>query len=211
MIEVSGIVVFIDLSVNNADLVEEGEGELSKPEEKFYYIVEGVSLVIFLVSGLYGLIAGVVEGIKPIGLAFVTTEFPPPSVFPLYMKPITWFYISGLALFYSAFQVHRKIIFAFPKILVEVTRVFCFVFLGATIYEVLFNFTLWGGLIAAEAVRGNLNPDLLLNTFPNPAIQWSLVFLTKMFVFLAILASYYLYFLNKNKNEFKFTKLQDEA
>ncbi len=181
--------------------------DLSTKEEKvrsLYRVVGYTSLVIFIITGMYGLVASVIQGSEVVGLAYVTTEFPSPEVSIFFAKPITWLFASGLVLFYCTLEINKKLILTrFPPAVLGATKLLAFLVFGISLYETYFNFTLWGGFIAADAILGKLNPDLITNPFPNPETPWSVVFATKIFVLLTILAGYYLYFLGKHENEFK--------
>ncbi len=181
--------------------------DLSSSEEKvrsLYRVIGYVSLLIFIITGMYGIVASIIQGSEVVGFAYVATEFPPPEVFPIfYAKPITWLFASALLLFYSTLELNKKLIMGFPKIFLEATKIFAFLIFGISLYEIYFNFTLWGGFIAADAILGKLNPDLIINPFPNPETPWSVVFATKIFLLLAILTIYYIYSLSKFQSEFK--------
>ncbi len=182
--------------------------DLSTNEEKvrsLYRVIGYVSLIIFIITGMYGLVASAIQGIDVVGLTYVTTEFPPPEIsLPgLYAKPITWLFVSGLLLFYSTMQLNKKLIMSFSKTFLNITKLVAFVGLGIALYETYFNFAIWTGFIAADAILGKLNPDLIINPFPNPETPWSVVFATKIFVLITIIAAYYLFYLSKLESEFK--------
>ena len=66
-------------------------------------------------------------------------------------------------------------------------------------YEVLYNFTVWGALMSAEAFSGILNPDFLNIAYPNPKTPWNLVFATKLFIALFVISLHSLYILKTNE------------
>lgn len=176
--------------------------DLSTPEEKvrsMHRVVGYTSLAIFIFAGLYGIIESLIQGIDVIGLSYVTIEFPPLWLFGIGAKPVSWLFVTGIALLYSTLELHTKRIMNFSKPKYALLKMFAFVVFGISLYEIFFNFTLWSGLIAADAVYENLNPDTIINPFPNPNTPWSVVFSTKMFVMLTILSGYYLYFLAQHE------------
>lgn len=136
-------------------------------------------------------------GIKIVGETFVNLEFPPPTISPIYAKPITWFMASLIVFWFSFLELNREMILKFSKLSRQLFMLITF-FIGAmALYEVLFNFTLWGSLMGASKILGELNPDILINPFPNPEIPWNLVFATKIYLSLTIISFYTFYFLSR--------------
>jgi hypothetical protein len=78
-------------------------------------------------------------------------------------------------------------------------------------YEVLFNFTLWGGLIASDSILGELNVDIIKNTFPNPETPWNIVFATKLFTVLTIISAYSFYYLQRIESKINERHLSHSA
>ena len=68
-------------------------------------------------------------------------------------------------------------------------------------YEVLYNFTVWGALMSAEAISGYINPDFLNIAYPNPNTPWNLVFATKIFLAIFTSSLYSFYFLATNQSQ----------
>lgn len=139
-----------------------------------------------------------------IGQQFVLTEFPPQSVSPwFFAKPITWF--SYASFFYWAFglEAQRSHFLRFSermrRFLFVVTAVIGF---GA-LYEIFFNFMLWGALevLANNCTSPPCNPDLAFNQFPNLRNPLSLTFSTKIVTLVFSLAIYSLYFLHRVDKE----------
>ena len=175
--------------------------DLSTEEEKirtFYKLISLVSLVIIISTSVYGILATLIQGGNVVGEILVTLEVPPIDVFPLfYSKPITWLSAAILALFFSSLELGKDRIMQWHKPRRDILRFIAF-FVGAmAVYEVLFNFTLWSGLIARDSIIGELNVDLIKNTFPNPETPWNIVFATKLFTVLAIISAYSFYYLQR--------------
>jgi hypothetical protein len=183
--------------------------DLSTTEERtrsLYRVVGYTSLAIFIIAGLYGMIEALVLGIDVIGLSYVTKEFPPMRLFGVGAKPTSWMFVSGILLLYSTLELHKRRIMNLGELKYAAIKMFAFVIFGISLYEIFFNFTFWSGIIAADAVYENLNPDLIINPFPNPNTPWSVVFATKMFVMLTILSGYYIYFLNQHEKDYRSRK-----
>lgn len=167
---------------------------------KLYKILSYLSLLIVILSASYGIVMTVVKGYDPVvvGQAFVEVEFPPIEIFPyFYMKPITWLTFSIITLVYCTYSLNKERIAKLPSCSKGLVKLITFIIGTLSIYEILFNFTLWSGLIASAAVLGELNPDIMINPFPNPKIPWNIVFTTKMYFIIFIVCSYTFYFLTK--------------
>lgn len=133
-----------------------------------------------------------------LGTSLVQGEFPPTEYFPIYLKPITWFYGAILVFCYSIIQLMKTKIIALPRPLITFIKVVAFATFGVAIYEIFFNFTLWSALMSQGAISGNLNPDVLFNPFPNAdsVFVMNLVFATKIYTLLGLVSGYIFYFLN---------------
>jgi|Deesub1362B_J571_1020462.scaffolds.fasta_scaffold00003_461 hypothetical protein len=147
---------------------------------------------VFLVAGIFMLIFGAIiypltvkKMIEPVGYYMVNYEI---NIIPdlLYLKPITLTvfiialgYLSGLEV---VDRSNRK----FSRFSITIIVIGSLFFTFLSLYEVLFNFMLWGSLISSLAENGNItaNIDLLSNYFPNPDRPWNLVFATKVFTLL---------------------------
>ena len=164
----------------------------------FYRIVVIICSSIIIVTLSYGIIAALTQGIEVVGLTLVTIEFPPMNIFPLfYSKPVTWFAAAFLVFWYCSLELNMEKIKSIPKPIRDFLKFLAFFIGSMAIYEVLFNFTFWSGQMAADAIRLQLNPDIIVNPFPNPESPWSIVFATKLFTILTIISFYSFYFLQK--------------
>ncbi len=165
---------------------------------RLYKILALFSLIITVVTVSYGVIMSVFNGVEIVGQTFVDVEFPPIHVFPIfYMKPITWLNFAIIVLTYSTLELYKERIAALSEFKIKVIKTLSFLMAALSVYEVLFNFTLWSGLIAADAILGKLNPDVIINPFPNPKIPWNIVFTTKLYLAATILSTYIFYFVSK--------------
>jgi hypothetical protein len=182
--------------------------DLSSEKEKlhtFFRLIIFSSLFIILATSSYGIFASITQDVNVVGETLVTFEVPPISMFPLfYSKPITWLSAAILAMFFSVLELNVERISKWSKSRRDFIK-FASLFIGAmAFYEVLFNFTLWSGLIARDAILGELNVDIIKNPFPNPQTPWNIVFATKLFTVLTIIAAYsvmYLYRIESKQNE----------
>lgn len=175
--------------------------DLSTEREKIrtvYRVIGLLSLTVISITTAYGVIATLLQGVNVVGETLVTLEVPPISVFPLfYSKPITWLTAALLGLFFSALELGRDDVLKWSKFRRDILKFVSFFVASMALYEVMFNFTLWGGLIASDSILGELNVDLIKNTFPNPNTPWNIVFATKLFTVVMIISAYAFYYLNQ--------------
>jgi hypothetical protein len=156
----------------------------------------GIIAVAFI--GYYG-VAALGKPAAIIGQQFVLTEFPPPSISPLfYAKPITWFCYAAFLYWAFGLEAQKRHFLNFKegtrRFLFAVTALIAF---GA-FYEIFFNFMLWGAL---EAVTAGGNPDLLTNPYPDLRNPLSLTFATKIVTLVFGMAIYSLYYLHRIDKE----------
>jgi len=174
---------------------------LSNEKEKIktmYRVVCLISSIIIAVIVIYGIVVARLQGVNVIGETLVNAQFPPVTIFPwFHAKLVTWLIISMLAFWFSFLELNKERISRLPKSIRQVFMLFAFILASIALYEVLFNFTLWGSLMAAGEILGELNPDQLINPFPNPEVPWNLVYATKSFFVMTIIFFYTFYFLKK--------------
>jgi hypothetical protein len=179
--------------------------DLSTQAERTRSILRAVglfSLIVVLVTTIYGVVMSIRMNVEVVGQTFVNVEFPPFHIFPIfYMKPVSWLSLSIVSLVYCTLELGKDRIRALSTSVKEAVRYLAFISGFMALYEVLFNFTLWSGLIASDAILGKFNPDLIINPFPNPAIPWSIVFATKMYLVVVAIGFYTFYFLSKLSRE----------
>jgi hypothetical protein len=175
--------------------------DISTPSERAKSLIRIVwifSIGIIAVTTAYGVIMSVVQGTEIVGQTFVDVEFPPIHIFPIfYMKPVSWLFAAIVAFVFSSLELWKERVRMLSPLIKTVIKTSTFMVCALAFYEVLFNFTLWSGLIGANAVLGHVNPDLIINPFPNPKIPWNIVFATKMYLALVISTAYCFIFINR--------------
>ncbi|MEM2094730.1 MAG: hypothetical protein QXI32_05480 [Candidatus Bathyarchaeia archaeon] len=160
------------------------------------------SLCIIIVTVVYGVTMSFIHGVEVVGQTFVDVEFPPIHVFPFfYMKPISWLFAAIICISYCSLELKKDAIRKRSQFAKSMAKIVVFMIGTLASYEVLFNFTLWSGLIAADATLGRLNPDLMVNPFPNPKIPWNIVFATKIYLATTIVSFYSFIFLSRLDSE----------
>jgi hypothetical protein len=161
---------------------------------KFFAIA---SLVVMAIVLGYALISSLTQNITIVGENFVDVEFPPPSISPIYLKPITYLYVASLVFIYTTLELYRERIRNLPDWVVSVSRFFAFMVMVVFFFELAYNLVFWGGEIAAQAVLGHLNPDVIVNPFPELTHPWNVVFASKLWTVFLLAGAYVYYFLGK--------------
>lgn len=179
---------------------------LMTDQSKLIFLLKSVSIVslfIIVATTSYGIITALTQDVDAVGETLVTFEVPPISVFPLfYSKPITWLSAALIALYYSVLELNKERVISWSPPRRDFLKFIAF-FVGAmAFYEVLFNFTLWSGLIARDSIIGELNVDLIRNPFPNSQTPWNIVFATKLFTVVMILSMYSIYYLQRLESKY---------
>lgn len=111
-------------------------------------------------------------------------EFPPPSISPLYAKPVTYLFAAGIVFGYCVFSLGQGIINRrFPQSLRALILIISILLLGMGVYEVFFNFSLWSAIMVNQP-----NPDIAVNMWPVNSYKVNLSYATKMSLLWAIVA-----------------------
>jgi hypothetical protein len=166
-------------------------------------VIALVSLLVVLVILGYGAAQSITQGPGAIGASFVNVEFPPSNLSPIYFKPITILYIAGGLLLYSGLEVGKARISALSPAKKALIKAFSFIVAVVFVFEVGYNFAYWSGQIAAESVRGTLNPDLIANPFPSLVYDFNIVFASKLTTLFMLSGLYTFYFMTRLESEAK--------
>ena len=165
----------------------------------FYKMIATVSGVIILLTLAASFVEAVRQyataGVVTIGEWLVSFDFP----VPYFAKPMSYLSIAIVVFWFSLTTMHRERIARISKFWRSILTVFALAVAFGSFYEVMYNFTVWGALITADAMRGLLRIDLLNIAYPNPKIPWNLVFATKLFSSLSAISLYSFYVLLKSE------------
>lgn len=173
-------------------------GELRRSERLtylMYNVVAWVSGITILAVIAYGIVTTLLTsgGVVNIGVTLVDVEFP----LPVLAKPVTYLSLASITFFYSSLRVLEHRIARWSRVKLSVLQLFAIIVAFASAYEVLYNFMLWGAIFSAQYLQGYLNPNVLSSPTAVSTIPWNLVFATKMFSALFVIAGYSAYFLRK--------------
>lgn len=155
-------------------------------------IVAWGSLAVIVGVVLYGIaesLATTGTGLA-IGVALVDVEWP----LPYFAKPVSYFSIACVSLFYSGLRLGENRISRWPHQLLSFLQLLGFVVAFASAYEVLYNFMIWGAFFSVQILQGVSNPNLIATGVPIP---WNLDFATKAFSALFVISGYSVYYLRR--------------
>ena len=165
---------------------------------KILILFSGLTILIIT---LYGLILSVLgyttEGVITIGEALVSIEWP----LDFFAKPVTYLSFGIICFIYNLLHYYKNQITKLSIFSRNIILFICFIFIFGAGYEVLYNFTVWGALMSAEAISGYINPDFLNIAYPNPNTPWNLVFATKIFLAIFTSSIYSFYFFTTNQSQ----------
>jgi len=168
----------------------------NKPLDQFtkrmYMVVAWGSLAVIVAVILYGVVASLVKtgtGLA-IGIELVNVEWP----LPYFAKPVSYFSIACVSLFYSGLRLGEERIAKWPRQFLSFLQLFGFVVAFASAYEVLYNFMIWGAFFSVQILQGVTNPSFISTGVPIP---WNLDFATKAFSALFVISGYSVYYIRK--------------
>ena len=171
--------------------------ELNPRSRTIFRIVAYVSFAIIMAVVWYAALSSLTQKLSQVGFNLVNVEWPPSSISPLYLKPITYLYVASLTFMYAELELNKERIRTLPDSIKTLSKFIGFLVAVVFFYEICYNFVLWSGEIAAAAIEGNLNPDLLANKFPALTEPWNLVFVTKLWSVFCIAGVYVFWFFNR--------------
>lgn len=166
-----------------------------------FLIIAYISFGVIVAVVWYAALSSLTETLPQVGFALVNVEFPPPSISPVYMKPITYLYIASLAFLFSELELNKTRIVKFPPWAKNLCKFFAFMVAAVFFYEICYNFVLWGGEIAAALVFGQVTPDILANKYPALKEPWNLVFATKLWGVFFIAGIYSFWYFSRLERE----------
>ncbi len=145
-----------------------------------HQVIVLIATSIILLLSAYGITATIMGHINIVGETLVDVEIPSSQISPLTAKPVSILMIAALGLAFSGFELAKPKLLKLSSMQMSIFKMIAFVAIALSAYEVLYNFAIWTASIASNSLLGLLNPDILINQFPNPKTPWNLVFATKL-------------------------------
>ncbi len=168
--------------------------------EAFQFLFLGCLGIILSITA-YGIIATIMGHVDVVGAALVDVNFPPPNLFPLYAKPVSYLMAALLGLTYSGLELAKPRMLRSSNSFHSFLKLIAFVGGALAAYEVMYNFAIWTAEISTNSLLGVLNPDVIVNQFPNPKEPWNLVFATKLSTTLLAIGLYVFYYIRQVERE----------
>ena len=159
---------------------------------RVFRLIAWVSFITIVAVVAYGVVASVVfygSGYA-IGIALVNIEWP----LPFFAKPVSYFSISCVALFYAGMRLWEDRIAKWPQHVLSFLQLVGFVVAFASAYEILYNFMIWGAFFSVSILQGVTSPNFIAAGVPIP---WNLDFATKAFSALFVISGYSVYYLRR--------------
>ncbi len=170
------------------------ENPLDPSTRKMYTLVAWASFLIIATVLAYGIVESVLFSKEPVGYVLVNVEWP----FSFFAKPVSYFSIASVALFYSGLRLWEERISKWPAFVLYSLQLFGFVVAFDSAYEVLYNFIIWGAIFSSycsHVANCAISPDSISTVFSQ--IPWSLDFATKAFSALFVISGYSVYFIRR--------------
>jgi hypothetical protein len=111
-----------------------------------------------------------------IGQVLVDTEFPVHGV----AKLVTYLMVVTVLGWYCVVKLGAEKAKQIPKWIKSILQLIVLSIAIVSLYEFIYNFSIWNSLITADALRGVLRFDQIIVNYPDPLTPWNLVFATKM-------------------------------
>jgi len=163
----------------------------------FFLVLAYVSFATMMAILAYTVFTLVVYGVGVIGSNLVDVEFPPPSMFPVYAKPITILYVAVLVFMYTELELIGDRAQRVSPGALQTYKFFAFFSAAIAFFELAYNLIFWSGGIAAQAVLGHLNPDAIANPYPDLIHPINVVFATKIAAVFLIVGVYVFWYISK--------------
>ena len=130
-----------------------------------------------------------------VGIQFVSSEWPDPSIFPVYAKPITWFAYFSFVYWAAGLESNRNHFLQLSSRVRNILFLFTALVAFASFYEIFYNFMVWLALIGSTCQQITAcNPDTIASIFDLKS-PLNLVFATKIVTTTFGLSMYSLWFL----------------
>lgn len=174
-----------------------GDYTLSGKTKTFFRVVSYGSLAVIVAILVYALVSLLTQGIGVVGSSLVEVEVPPPSIFPIYAKPITLLYFFSLTFMYTELELVRDRALKLPDGAVHFFKFVAFAAAAVAFFELAYNLIFWSGVLAAQAVLGHLSPDTIANPFPDLKHPINVVFASKLAAVVLIAGVYTFYYFSR--------------
>ena len=132
-----------------------------------------------------------------IGDILVETEFP----FKGTMKLVTFLMIFSLISWFTAIKIYEETIRNLTVRIKTFIQIISIIAATITIYELVYNFTIWNSLITSNLFNNVFDPNNAKIHYPIPEIPWNLYFATQMLLAALIITFHSYYVMTMSKKQ----------
>ena len=154
-------------------------------------------LIITFYSGYKSAINFTATGKIIIGDILVETEFP----FKGTMKLVTFLMVFSLISWFTAIKIYEDTIRNLTVGIRIFIRLISIIAATITIYELVYNFTIWNSLITSNLFNNIFDPNNANIHYPIPEIPWNLYFTTQMLLAALIITFHSYYVMTMSKKQ----------
>ena len=162
-----------------------------------FYCSVLIMLIITFYSGYKSAINFTTTGKIIIGDILVETEFP----FKGTMKLVTFLMIFSLISWFTTIKIYEETIRNLTVRIKTFIQIISIIAATITIYELVYNFTIWNSLITSNLLNNVFDPNNAKINYPIPEIPWNLYFTTQMLLAALIITFHSYYVMTMSKKQ----------
>lgn len=162
-----------------------------------FYCSVLIMLIITFYSGYKSAINFTTTGKIIIGDILVETEIP----FKGTMKLVTFLMIFSLISWFTAIKIYEETIRNLTVRIKTFVQIISIIAATITIYELVYNFTIWNSLITSNLFNNVFDPNNAKIHYPIPEIPWNLYFATQMLLAALIITFHSYYVMTMSKKQ----------
>jgi hypothetical protein len=169
------------------------------PHKLIFQVIVLASTGIILSLSSYSIVASFMGHVDIVGANLVDVQIPAQGI--ISAKPVSILMAAGLALTFAGLELARPVMLKFSSTAYSYLKLLIFAGTALCAYEVFYNFSIWIAQLSTASLVGLLNPDILVNSFPNPQAPWNLVFATKLTTLILAVGIYAFYYIRTLEQE----------
>jgi hypothetical protein len=128
-----------------------------------------------------------------IGEVLSSTEFP----FHGAPKLVTYLMIASILSWFCIIRLGRDKLRNITMPIKSILQLVILVIMVITLYESVYNFSLWNSLITQNIIKGKHNLDSISIPYPHPNTPWNIIFAAKMTFAGFLISSHGFYIISK--------------
>lgn len=161
-----------------------------------FYCSVLIMLIITFYSGYKSAINFTTTGEIIIGDILVETEFP----YHGGMKLVNFLMIFSVISWFTAIKIYDDTIKNLTIRIKTLIQIISIIAATITIYELVYNFTIWNSLITSNLFNNIFDPNNTTINYPIPEVPWNLYFTTQM-LFAAFVITFHSFYVMTNSKK----------